>query len=67
MKGLFILIGILILGAILCALPLYLSVNLVCWVFHLSFRITLLQSFALSLLGNVIHSLLFENSKEVNK
>lgn len=63
MKGLLALIGILILAGIIGSLPLYIAVNLVCWVFHLSFRLTLLQAFALSLLASVVHSLLFKDNK----
>ena len=60
MGKIFVLIGILILLGILWSLPLYLVVNFVCWVFHITFHLTLLQSFALCLLVTVIHNLLFK-------
>lgn len=50
---------IIVLFGILWSLPLYLIVNFVCWVFHLSFHLTLLQAFALCLLASVIRYLLF--------
>jgi len=44
---------------VLCALPLYLLVNFICWVFNISFHLTLLQSFVISLLTSIVHKLLF--------
>lgn len=60
MEKIFILILVLIVCGILWALPLYLVVNFVCWVFHTTFHLSLLQAFALCLLANVIKKLLFE-------
>ena len=60
MEKIFILILVLIVCGILWALPLYLVVNFVCWVFHIAFHLSLLQAFALCLLANVIKKLLFE-------
>ena len=51
---------VLIVFGILWAFPLWAVVNFVCWVFHLSFHLTLLQAFALCLLTSVIKSLLFK-------
>lgn len=61
MGKLLVVIGVLIFFGILWSLPLYLVVNFVCWVFHIGFHLSLLQSFALCLLITVIHDLLFEN------
>lgn len=62
MEKILMLLLILIICGILWALPLWAVVNLVCWVFHLSFHLSLLQAFALCLLASVVKSLLF--SKE---
>jgi hypothetical protein len=64
MKNFLLLVILIVMIALLGSLPLYLCVNFVCWAFHLSFHITLIQSLALSLLASVVHSLLFKNSKE---
>lgn len=59
MGKLFVIIFIFVICAIIWSLPLYITTNFVCWVFHLSFHITLLQSFAICLIITVIHDLLF--------
>lgn len=59
-----VLILVLIFLAILWAFPLYFCVNLVLWLFHNTFRITLLQSFGLCLLATIINKLLFKNKEE---
>lgn len=64
MKNFLLLVLVIIALTLLGSLPLYLCVNFVCWAFHLSFRLTLLQALALSLLASVIHNLLFKNNKE---
>lgn len=60
MGKILMLIVVFLLAVVLYSLPLYLCVNLVCWLFDLTFRITLFQSFGLSLLAKVIHNLLFK-------
>ena len=57
------LIVILILLGIRWAFPLWIVVNFVCWVFHLSFHLTLIQAFALCLLATVVSSL-FKSKEE---
>ena len=59
-----ILIAIIIFIAlsILWALPLYICVNLVLWLFGVSFHLTLIQSFGLCLLITVIRNLFFKNN-----
>ena len=64
MKHFVALLLILIICGIIIALPLYISVNFVCWVFNWSFHLTLLQAFALSLLASVIHRLLFMHEED---
>ena len=64
MKNFFLLIGLIILLGLICSLPLYLTVNLVCIAFHLTFRITLLQALAVSLLLSTIQRLLFRKEKD---
>ena len=52
---------------IICAiwsLPLYICVNLVLWLFHISYHLTWLQAFGICLLASVIKGLLF--NKENN-
>ena len=49
---------------ILCmlwALPLWLAVNFVCLVFHITFNFTLLHSLAICLLISVVCNLIFKN------
>lgn len=46
------------------ALPLYLCVNFVLWVFHAAIRLTLLQAFSICLLCCVIKKLLGIGEKE---
>ena len=60
MGEIFMIIIIAILFAILVALPLYLTVNFVCWVFQVPYHLSLIQAFALSLLATVINKLLFK-------
>ena len=60
MEKVLVIIGIFMVFGILWSLPLYLVVNFVCWVFHIGFHLSLLQSFALCLFATVIHDLLFE-------
>lgn len=63
MGKLIVLILITIVFGILWALPLYLCGNLVLWCFNIPFHLTLLQAFAVTLLGSVIHSILFKNKE----
>lgn len=63
MEKILMLLLIILLCCIMWALPLYLVVNLVCWVFGIAFHLSLLQAFALCLLASVIKNLLF-GSKE---
>ena len=46
---------LLIVGAI-WSLPLYLCVNFVLWLFHISFHLTWLQAFGICLLASIIKS-----------
>ncbi len=48
---------------ILWALPLYICVNFVLWLFRIHAHLTLLQSFGLCWLASIIHSLLFKNKE----
>lgn len=57
-------IGIFILFSILWALPLYICVNFVLWVFNVSFHFTILQSFAVCSLIFVVKNLLFKNKED---
>jgi len=54
------LILILLMCAMLWCLPLYLVVNFVCWAFHIAFRLSLLQAFAICLLSSVLKNLFFK-------
>lgn len=60
MRKLIVATGVFILFAIFWALPLYLCMNFVLWVFDISYHLTLLQSLGICLLSRVIHSLLFD-------
>lgn len=62
-KFLVLFLILIIIGAIL-SLPLYICVNLVLWLFHISFHLTWLQAFGICLLASVIKGLLF--NKEDN-
>lgn len=57
MRKFLALIIIFLLFVIIWSLPLYLCVNLVCWLFGSAFRITLFQSFGICLLAKVIHNM----------
>lgn len=57
MEKLLLLILILIVCCILWAIPVWVAVNLICWVFHLSFHLTILQAFAICLLVSVVKGL----------
>ena len=59
MKNFLLIIALLIVLGIIIALPLYLIVNFVCLVFHLSFRLTMLQAFVLCFAASVLHKLYF--------
>lgn len=64
MKSLILVIFLAICGIIcgvIWCLPLWAIVNLGCLVFHLSFHLSLLQSFTVCLLINVIRNLLFKD------
>lgn len=56
-KLLVLLLILIIMGAI-WSLPLYLCVNLVLWLFRISFHLTWLQAFGICLLASVIKDLL---------
>lgn len=60
MEKIIALILILIVFGILWAFPLWAVINFVCWVFHITFHLSLLQAFALCLLASVIRNLLFK-------
>lgn len=59
MGKLLVLFLILIIMGAIWSLPLYLVVNFVCWLFHISFHLTWLQAFGVCLLMSVIKGLLF--------
>lgn len=60
MGKIFVLLLIFIIAVVLWSLPLYLCVNLVLWLFNVDFHLTLIQSFGICLLTNVLKSLLFK-------
>lgn len=60
MRKFIMLIFLIIILCVVWALPLYLAVNFVCWVFHIGFRLSLLQAVAVSLLATIIHKLFFK-------
>lgn len=64
MGKILVLILIFALVTILWALPLYICVNFVLWVFNIAFHLTLLQAFAICLLLTVIRELLFKKKGE---
>lgn len=64
MGKIFVIIFIFILCAVLWSLPLYIAINFMCWVFHLSFHITLLQTFAICVVITLIRNLLFEKESK---
>lgn len=64
MKGLFILIFIAIIFAILWVLPLYLCGNFVLWCFDVPFHLSIRQSLAITMLISIVHSLLFKNKED---
>lgn len=55
---------ILLVCAILWCLPLWIIVNFVCLVFHLSFYLSILQAFALCLLASAIRALIFSKRRD---
>ena len=61
MKNALLLVALLVAFGMLWALPLYLCTNFVLWLFHLSFRLTLLQSFGVCVLLSVIKGLFFND------
>jgi len=65
MMGKFLLVILfLIICGILWSLPLYLCTNFVLWLFHVTYHLTLLQSFGICLLATVIHKLLFKDRRD---
>ena len=60
--AIFILILIFLLYVMIWALPLCLAINLVLWLFHTTFRVTLLQAIGISFLISVVKS--YFESKE---
>lgn len=59
-----VLIMIFLLFVIAWSLPLYVCVNLFCWLFHLSFRITLIQAYGVSLLIQTIYHTFFKKESK---
>lgn len=45
---------IIILISIMISIPLYLLVNIFCWIFNISFHLTLFKAFALCVLINIV-------------
>lgn len=64
MENLLILIIIIVGCGILWALPLYIAVNVVLWLFHISFHMTLLQAFGICILLSVIRYFLFGEKED---
>jgi len=58
MKEFFMLIVVIIVMCVLWSLPVYIATNLVAWVFHLSYHMTILQAFTVSFLLTLLHTLL---------
>ena len=58
MGKIFVLLLIFVIMGVIWALPLYLCVNLVLWLFHVSYHLTLLQAFAICLLASAVKNLL---------
>ena len=56
-------VALIILG-ILWALPVYVCGNLVLYLFHVQYHLSLLQSFSLCLLANVISNVIFTNKED---
>lgn len=57
-KILVIILGLLIYG-ILYSLPLWIAVNLICWVFHLHFYLSWVGAYALTLSISILKNTLF--------
>jgi hypothetical protein len=55
--GILFLILVIIIMGIIWSLPLYLVTNLVLWLFHIPFHLTLMQAFGICLLASVIKGL----------
>ena len=49
--------------AVIWSLPLYICANFVLWLFHIEFHLTILQSFGLGILINVIYLMIFKPRK----
>jgi len=58
MGGILILILVMIIMGAIWSLPLYVCVNFVLWLFHISFHLTWLQAFGICLLASVVKGLL---------
>lgn len=52
-----------IIFGLLWSLPFYLVTNLVLWLFGASFRISIIQSYAVCVLLNIVGTLLFRNDE----
>ena len=61
--GLLFFVGIIILLGVLWSLPLYFCVNILLWLFHVPYHLTLLQSLGLCWLANILHELVFKNKE----
>lgn len=59
MGKILVLLLIFIIMCALWSLPLYVCINFVLWLFHISFHLTWLQAFGICLLASVIKGLLF--------
>lgn len=62
MKILIYFIVITLLG-ILVAMPLYLLVNIFCWVFNISFHLTMFKAFILCILIGIVRIFIFKTVK----
>ena len=59
MGKLLILCLVLVFMGAIWSLPLYIGVNLVLWLFHISFHLTWFQAFSICFLASIIKNLLF--------
>ena len=62
-KAILFILALAVLG-ILYAIPLWATVNLCMFAFHLPYHLTLLQAITICALLNIIRTLLFHNDKE---
>lgn len=62
----FIFIFLIVAVGIIASIPLYLLVNIFCWIFNISFHFTILKAFALCILINIIFIILDKFEIKIN-